>query len=274
MTEDLFLTPKSPVTRAELAAFEQELGRPLPEDYANFLLTQNGGAFTLLQRFNLDGHEENIHALSTLTATRSNGLRAAVRHMQAYGIADLLPVGDTWSQNSVCIDLTSRTGEVVLCIFTYENSVATEYDVKPLADSFTSFLGMLRGVPEIVCPIRDLAKEGAAADLDNWVADGFDIESQGAFGTMLIEAIRFQNLDLVRACLRHGATVSGAVAVAVSIGAPECLQALLDADADVNEIDSNGERPLSRLCGTALQDEDGDRKRRVEAILQQAGAVL
>ena len=85
---------------------------------------------------------------------------------------------------------------------------------------------------------------------------------------LLLEAIRYSNVPLIEACIQHNASLSQSIHYAV--GAEKCfeiLQILVDAGADVRELNEYGIGPLIRVGGTSLPGEEGEHNRKLKKML-------
>ena len=154
--------PAGPTNEAQIAAFESDIGHPLPTAYRDFLLLHNGGrpepdAFLL----NTDcGEQENILmcffpmrelAIGDVEVEKIEDLRIWPLHcawndlrrdlVDLYEIEldeVLLPIGTDGSSNSVCLALDGASaGRVVF--LDHETAEYVE-----LANGFDEFLAALR----------------------------------------------------------------------------------------------------------------------------------
>jgi ankyrin repeat protein len=91
--------------------------------------------------------------------------------------------------------------------------------------------------------------------------------------TIVCEAIKFDNLAMIRACIEHGASLSGTITVAVDNRHIHLIEMLVKAGADINERDEYGNTPLRYVVGTALPGEEGSRNRKLRALLIKLGAT-
>lgn len=162
MANNVTPSPVGPTTDAEIVAFEEYIGYPLPDDYREFLIQHNGGrpdpdAFTLV----MDGSEEEDIVMcffpmrdvslgsvevGELEELRSWPVHCAWNDLQ-YDLANLyekeldeplLPIGTDGSSNYFCVVLDGeRKGSI---LFLEHEMAETAF----LAESLTAFLGSLR----------------------------------------------------------------------------------------------------------------------------------
>jgi len=272
-----------PLTREEISVFEQEIGAQLPEDYRRFILRHNGGVTGLTGAFIGFSWERRLQTLwgfYRLLPTRDEGLRRALRELRELKTDGFVPVASTSNDEEICLAVCAKdAGAVFFTVYKYKavyrgDLVPIAVTMAPLAGSFTEFLDMLVEIPDPYCRIEDLGKQGTPDDLAQYLAKGNSIDAVGKNDlTIVCEAIKFNNLPMIQACIERGASLSGTIHRAVGNQRTELIQMLVDAGADINEEDETGTTPLYYVGGTALPGEEGARNRELEALLVKLGAV-
>ena len=142
------------VTEAQISAFEQSYGHPLPDDYRQFLLDVNGGRLDRANRefdqgvvnrlFSLDDTSEESRDL----ATRANRERASLPS------SDLLFIGHDDFSNSILLALAGEHRGEVWYMLTDDDARPDDAnprvlwhdrrDMTKLAGSFEQFMRSLR----------------------------------------------------------------------------------------------------------------------------------
>jgi hypothetical protein len=142
------------VTDAQIRAFEQSFGHPLPDDYRQFLLDVNGGRLDRANRefdqgvvnrlFSLDDTDDESRDL----ATQANRERAALPSR------DLLFIGHDDGGNSLLLALAGEHRGEVWFMLTDDDARPDDAnprvlwhdrrDMRKVADSFEQFLRALR----------------------------------------------------------------------------------------------------------------------------------
>jgi len=142
------------VTDAQISAFEQAYGHPLPDDYRQFLLDVNGGRLDRANRefdlgvvnrlFSLEDTDDDSRDL----ATRANRERAFLPS------PDLLFIGHDDGSNSILLALAGEHRGEVWYMLTDDDARPDDAnprvlwhdrrDMTKLADSFEQFLRSLR----------------------------------------------------------------------------------------------------------------------------------
>jgi hypothetical protein len=142
------------VTDAQIRAFEQAYGHPLPDDYRQFLVDVNGGR---LDRANREFDQGVINRLFSLEdiddderdlATRANDERASLPS------PDLLFIGHDGFSNSILLALAGEHRSEVWFMLTDDDARPDDAnprvlwhdrrDMRKLADSFEQFMHSLR----------------------------------------------------------------------------------------------------------------------------------
>jgi hypothetical protein len=273
-----------PLSIDDIAAFEREIDGKIPDDYKQFLLAHNGGfcepELGLLRESQL---EIIPYFDSLLPATEDAGLRYALRRLREVSPAKVdgyVPIARATSGRDICLAYKGlRAGAVFYTEFEYKtvfrgDLVPIDVTMVPLADSFTDLLGQLTEIPNPYCRIEDLGKNGTPEDLDIYLAEGNSIDEIGKNDvSILCEAIKFNNMGMIKACIERGASLSKSIYIAAVNQRPDIVQLLYDVGADVNEQDEYGYRPLACLGGTALPGDEGKLNRQLRDLLISLGAT-
>lgn len=262
------------LTADELLAFEEEIGGCLPDDYKRFLLRSNGGMTEPSLGYWWNGEMQEVSGFRILYPTSESGLRRALQNLRELRIDGYFPVADSSIDGDVCLAFQENGGSIWMGLYSRDNDVAVEAFMMPLANSFTEFLDSLFPIPNVYCPIEELGETGTPETLAQHLAQGNSIDAMGKYGeTILLRAISFQNASLVRACIKHGADLTGTLHRATSNGRLDFIKMLVDAGADINERDEYGDRPLRHVGGTALPGDEGTLHREVRDLLITLGAI-
>jgi hypothetical protein len=267
-----------PLTLDEICAFEKEIGGRIPEDYKQFLLVQNGGTCEPLLGFPWAGNIDEIAAFYRLLPEDS-GVRSSLRELRSLNseVARVfLPIAHTLSQYEICVAYQGSDcgGAFITEYECNRRGIPIDVRMVRVADSFTEFLDSLVEIPDPYCRIVDLGKRGTADDLAQFLAEGNLIDAVSKYGdTLLCEAIKLNNLPMVRACIERGANLRGTIASAVGNIRIEAIEMLVKAGANVNERDKFGVTPMYYMCGTELPGEEGQRRRQLHSLLISLGAV-
>lgn len=151
--------PPAPADR--LAAFERELGLPLPEDYRRFLVTCNGGHVGGRLWFRgptPDGStaDAGVHHIGGFREESYFSLQSARDAYRGRIPNDLLWIMDDPFGNAICLAIRGpRRG----CVYFWDHelepdpgewdgAIATASNLQLLAQSFTDFVSGLRPPPE------------------------------------------------------------------------------------------------------------------------------
>jgi ankyrin repeat protein len=274
--------PGPPLKIEQITAFEKEIGGRLPEDYKEFLLAHNGGICE--QELGLLW-EDDIQTISGFfpLSPEDSGIRCSLRHLREVNPkkADgYLPLTCTTSDFHICLAYKGKNaGKIFFTAYKYKkvglgDLVPIDVTMVPLADSFSEFLDCLVEIPEHYCRIEYLGKCGTVDDLVKYMAEGNSINAMGKNNfTILCEAVKFDNAAMIKACIEHGANLSGCIEIAVTNRHIHLIEMLVKAGANINERDEFGFTPLHHISGTALPGEEGDQNRRLRKLLIKLGAI-
>jgi hypothetical protein len=140
------------VTDAQIRAFEQAFGHPLPDDYRQFLLDVNGGR---LDRANREFDQGVVNRLFSLEDTDDDSRDLATRanrERKSLPSPDLLFIGHDDGSNSLLLALAGEhRGEVWFMVDDERPEDANprvlwhdRRDMRKVADSFEQFMRALR----------------------------------------------------------------------------------------------------------------------------------
>jgi len=136
---------------ADLSAFEDELGRRLPDEYRTFLLSTNGGEpqqYNRLAGRSAGAPTVSVRWLFGLRTGDEYDLGAVRRTMTGRLPAELLPIGTDSGGNLFCLGDGGA-------VFYWDRDLDADDEEQPswkgaerLADSFGDFLARLEPAPE------------------------------------------------------------------------------------------------------------------------------
>lgn len=267
-----------PLTLEEIHGFEAEIGGRLANDYVGFLLTQNGGIADPWFGLAWKDTMERVGGFRPLLPTSDRGIRRGLKDLRELGMDGFLPIASSLSGLEVCISFRENIGAIFITDYVYKivfrgDRVPIAVTMAPLAPSFTDFLEMLVEIPDPYCRIEELGEKGTPADLDQYLAEGKSLDALGKNElTIACEAIKYDNLPMLKACIARGASLSGTIEIAVHNTRPDLIKMLADAGADINERNKYGRTPLQYTGGTALPGEEGARNRELLEVLLELGA--
>ncbi|HYE17042.1 MAG TPA: SMI1/KNR4 family protein [Tepidisphaeraceae bacterium] len=140
----------APLQEADVAAFERELGVPLPADYRAFLLLRNGGRFNPHVEYPLPTEEYSDHMglFHVYGLLRPPGANTDLRHQLEVHDGRIprgtLPIGDD-GDNLLLIGLEGeRRGKLYLWVRDDEMFKDAEDNRIPVADSFAEMAASAR----------------------------------------------------------------------------------------------------------------------------------
>jgi len=266
--------PGPALTPGEIEAFEHEIGGRLPDDYKRFLLASNGGMAESALGLRWNNTVHVVPGFFQLLPTPDSGLRRGLWELREFNIDGFVPITGNLDEQDICLAFRENVGAVYWAMYEYEGDTSVGATIVPLAGSFTEFLNSLFVIPVVYCPIVNLGEHGTLADLAEYLAEGNSLDAIGKHDSTIVgEAIKFNNVPIIRACIERGASLSETICLAVRNRRPELIQMLVDAGADVNEQDEYGDRPLSHVGGTALPGERGAANRAMRDLLLKLGAI-
>jgi hypothetical protein len=142
------------VTDAQIRAFEQSYGHPLPDDYRQFLLDVNGGQPT---RANCEFDQGVVNSLFSLDDTENDSSDLATRANWSRPMLpnpDLLFIGHDDGSNRILLALAGEHRGEVWFMLTDDDARPDDAnprvawhdrrDMRKLADSFEQFVRALR----------------------------------------------------------------------------------------------------------------------------------
>ncbi len=264
-----------PLSLEQLGEFENEVDGHLPDDYKHFLLNNNGGMAEPHLAFQFNGAEHTIPAFDMLLPQPDDGLRLGLDYLRGFGISGFLQIASDLNEQDICLQVSGKDHAIFIASHEYAEDVPIDATMTKITDSFTDFLDMLYEVPDEICPIERLGRSGTPDELSTALQlSETSIDDVGKNDLSLIcEAIKFNNLSLVQACIVRGANLSRTIHIATCNGQTELIPLLVEAGADVNEVDEFGDRPLSYVGGTELPGEEGEENRVLRDTLMTYGAV-
>ena len=143
-------------TEQDVFELDQQLGRPIPFDYRDFLLKHNGGSPTP-ECFHIRGNRAGdigiINWFYGLTSDEDYDIREAVLTLRERIPAHFLPIGDDPGGNQLCISLAGEDAGTVY-FWDHENEVDEGevpgyQNVYFVASSFGALLSSLFEYPEL-----------------------------------------------------------------------------------------------------------------------------
>ena len=144
------------VSETEVKAFEKRNGIRLPQNYRNFLLTQNGG-MPSPSEFPLEGHREGVMDIQVFYRL-DDGIEVSQLqynfdlHHERFddvAFASLFPIGNDSFNDRICLDLSEeRFGAAVFIDLVPIWKDHTAKDIYVVADNFDAFLEMLYEVED------------------------------------------------------------------------------------------------------------------------------
>lgn len=142
------------VTEAQIRAFEQSYGHPLPDDYRQFLLDVNGGQPDRANREFAHGVVNDLFSLDDTVNDSSDLTTRANRERASLPSRDLLFIGHDDGGNSLLLALAGEHRGEVWFMLTDDDARPDDAnprvlwhdrrDMRKLADSFEQFMRSLR----------------------------------------------------------------------------------------------------------------------------------
>jgi|GEM_PF-758321 len=256
MSSIQFRTPGSPIKSGDVTEFEQRFGISLPEDYRQFLLLTNGGYQPTPETFKIEEEGETfLKELFSLNGKTFTSLEKQTVQMKSDLPAGVIPIGMDGLGNTICLQVSGKDrGQI--CFWNHEQEIPSPGESARLlfvARSFQQFLDSL--YPDPYKPKLDeiewIGKLGKTRDLLDFLAKGNDIEATNKYGrTILKEATRYGNIELIELAIAHGAITTGAIHLAAMNRQMNAIDFLLNHGADINERNAEGKTPLSVVWDT------------------------
>ena len=142
------------VTEAQIRAFEQSYGHPLPDDYRQFLLDVNGGQPTRANREFAHGVVNDLFSLEDTVNDSSDLATRANRERAALPSPDLLFIGHDDCSNRILLALAGEHRGEVWFMLTGDDARPDDAnprvlwhdrrDMRKVAASFEQFMRSLR----------------------------------------------------------------------------------------------------------------------------------
>jgi SMI1/KNR4 family protein SUKH-1/ankyrin repeat protein len=267
--------PGPPLTEDDLSAFEAEIEGRLPDDYKRFLLTQNGGFPKPPVEIEHRGQLSELGKFMKLLPDVSTGFRRVHNDLRKV-LPNQLPIADTYDLHLICIAIRGPVGTISLAELAYDDEgIETGAQVHLIANSFSEFVRSLSEIHKPIDPIAELGRKGTVATLERFLKEGHSIDEMGGNRlTILCEAVKNGNVEMMNACMERGASRRNALHIAVLNHRTTMIEALVSAGADINEQDNDGCTPIFYAGGTALPGEEGAKNRELVNLLIKLGAVV
>ena len=180
-----FIQTGPKVTSEQLDQFEGESHVELPNDYRQFLLTQNGGVVNGNAEFEHNDRVYRVPSFVQLMESTGAGLRRTLWETRQINVGGLLPVASTMNNDSICVGIEGQSG-IHLAVWLRENGVATGVKVEFVADSFDDFIKKIVGAPKQTSRIEEIGKFGTKNDLEEYLAGGGDLDACGEQGDTIL----------------------------------------------------------------------------------------
>ena len=255
-----FKEPGKTASEEDIRATEAALRVRFPDDYKAFLLSTNGGwGLDPELWFHVSGTSTSVIrrlysvGLSVEPVTHSLLLETAL-------IAQILPkglvvIGDDPFGNKICLGVTNACVNGVY-FWDHEigqDSSSSEPPILKIADSFSAFLESLEARVSNEDTITSLGKRGDEKQLLAFLAAGGTFVQKNDIGCTLVqEAAKHGNVEMLRACYARGVSMHNLIQRAAINNKREAIEFLLSIGVDVNERLDAPNR--SRLHGKTALD--------------------
>jgi cell wall assembly regulator SMI1 len=249
-----FERPGPKVRAAEIAKFEREIGFKLPADYRKFLLVHNGGKPCPDNFKQVVGDKIIVNWVQRFYSLEaSGGLRMEWWEARREFPPGWIPIGSDCGGEALCICLNKKGYGVIAVTDGYAEYLGRPPEMRQLADSFTTFLAMLfdqRALEPVDTPY-ELSASGTKEDLLRYLASEGKVSDKTRLGGTVTEsAAAHGNLEVLKACLELGGEIAGCLTLAAMNCEWEAIRFLVEAGADVNEIDPRtGKTPVELIPG-------------------------
>jgi hypothetical protein len=276
--------PGPKLSLEQISAFEKEIGLSLPEEYKQFLLAQNGGICEPKFGLPFAGTMHDVPAFLILYPDDPDiGIRQALRscrHFKPKKFRGYVPIAETLSGCEICIACEGKHAGAIF-ITAYKYRVCENWDRIPidvsmvrLTRTFAELFDYMVKLPNPYCRIEDLGKNGTPDDLKHYLAEGNSINAKGKNDlSILCEAIKFRNYNMIQACIESGASFSQSLQIAVGNNCIPAIKMLVKAGVDLNERDEYGDMSLDYVVGTGYPGEEAEKARATYDLLIKLGAV-
>lgn len=239
--------PSPGISETQLEHFEREIGFRFDKSYRDFLKMNNGGVSLLGYPFDGEVRELVFYELRE----DFTGLRSAYADLEtfAYGY---LPIARDNGEDQYLLGLPPNMATISIAtkIYGLFDGIPVRVDLRQVATSFDDFISSLVPLPKNECQIIHLGEFGTKDDLRRFLELGNSISAIGANDmTVVCEATKFGNAELVKACVEHGASLVNAMKIAVINRNLAMVKLLLDSGANINERGDGGRTPLDYTSG-------------------------
>lgn len=198
-----------PISEEDLVHFESQNGISLDDEYRAFLSESNGGLPRSTTNATLGDSEVEILSFFSLA-------NVTKRHKEI----GVIPIGVAFFDRNgiefLCFDRDNRVG-----------LISEGHSFLQISVSFREFLDSLMCAEIQPDPISRLAAEGDSTDLAKHLGSGGRVSDKAFSGLELIaEAAKFNNVEMIRACVMNGASFSDAPHIAIqnfNLDAPKAI---------------------------------------------------
>jgi ankyrin repeat protein len=249
-------SPGPRLSAEDIKEFEREIGYKLPVSYQRFLLKHNGGRpFPADFKQVIGGFKitNNVTTVLRLLNESSSGVRGTWRDAQQELPSGFLPFARDVGGEAICICLKGADYGAVYVSHGFVEYLGRPAEMRPLAGSFASFLGMLFD-KDALKPhdrIQAIAEKGRKRDVLSYFENGGSLNDKTELGaTLPIAAAANGNIEVLSTCMDLGANLSGTLITAVYNQKWDVMRFLVDRGADVNEVSQEtGKSPLQAIYG-------------------------